>query len=133
MERLIMIVAPGEDVDRKWVPVGGGSGWYWMPRPSPMTWSFNDLVPLMDGLEVQPLQALPQRWSVPGWSIDLWFYVDSRLIVRGGVKLPSGYVLAGHVMNGPPLEMSDLCVICFRRPTEYSRTGAACCEDHADA
>ncbi len=130
-----MIIAPGQDVDRNWVPEGAGSGWCWMPRPSlaPVTWSLpHELDWVTDDARIQPEKALPQRWSSPSWSIDLWFYVWDRLIVRGGVKLPTGYVLPGLVV-GVHLERSDLCVVCRARAVEYSRTGGACCEEHADA
>jgi len=127
-EHLIMIIAPGEDVDRNWVPEGAGSAWCWMPRPTPLvTWSLpGDLGWVMADVDHRPEQALPQHWSSPSWSIDLWFYVWSRLIVRGGVKLPMGYVMPGHVV-GRVLESE--CIACHKRRWHEWPI----CVDHPDA
>lgn len=102
MKQKIMIIAPGEPVDRNWVPEGAGGAWRWTP-PTPIMWSFD--YPGMDPMLEDPVrtrEAVIRRWIGPGWAVTIPFYVDTRL-----ARPPNGYVMPGSVV-GKRLESCNL-------------------------
>lgn len=94
MDQPIMIIAPGNPIDRTW--------WRdrtyavrFMDRPEQDWWEPG--APY--GTQMAPLR----RYFHPSWKIVLPFYVDDRL--RG--IIPPGYVMPGWVVGQVP-EMCDL-------------------------
>jgi hypothetical protein len=107
MNALVMIIAPGTDMDRKWWPCGHTAVQFVEPM-EPVNWIVDLLDPLCDSPPIR--RATFQRYIHPSWRVVLSFFVDTRL----GARLPIGYVMPGWV-HGVELEQTHLCEVC-RRP-----------------
>jgi len=104
MNQRIMIIAPGQEVDRMWVPGGAEAwgAWEWL-APRSTSWSFDypGTDPMLEP-RARTERATIRRWRGPGWQIILPFYVHAEI-----ARPPNGYVMPGSVV-GVRLESCDL-------------------------
>lgn len=96
MTQPIMIIAPGDPIDRTWWPKRTHAVYFMPPRPVDL-FVFTDETMLRE-MPV-PVRASYRRLIVGGWKIPLPFYVDDRLCKIGGPSLPDGYVMPGFVQG----------------------------------
>lgn len=94
MDQPIMIIAPGNPIDRTWW-LDRTYAVRFVDRPEPDLWE--------PRAPFETRMATLRRYFCPSWKVVLPFYVDDRLC---GV-IPPGYVMPGWVMGQPP-EMCSL-------------------------
>src|ERR1051326_6197603 len=97
----VMVIAPGDEMDRAWVELGESS--------SAVQWDATPAGPRHLGSEIGPetqiRTAVLRGFRPPGWRVVLRFLMRDTL-------LPHGYVMPGWV-EGAPTEFVPVCIRCY--------------------
>lgn len=109
MTKKIMLIAPGESVDREWYPSGLYALRFVRTPTVAVQWTATDAgFTMFDDRTIG--SATLRRYYSPGWKVDLEFYVDDALCVGSQDDrpiIPTGYVLPG-LIHGRALEYLPL-------------------------